>query len=204
MTETTDKLSSESKHRTDVHFGNENAEIRDYRLPLGKMYHLYIAHSKEEIEEAIRLCKNIESRFQLKCMISCRDFLVERFQQIQYMMKKCVTILLLLSPAFLKDKNSVFEMQLAVEMFCDRKFSAGIINVILQDLDGLPPSLKPYICIKAQKICDIAAKISETFCQSGITCVNPSPLPLPPQTLAHIFCYNVSKIYFYFVYKHAT
>lgn len=169
MTETADKLSSGSKHRTYVPFGNENAEIRDYRLPLGKMYHLYIAHSEEEIEEAIKLRKNIESRFQLKCMISCRDFLVggSRFQQMQHMMTKCVTILLLLSPAFLKDKNSVFEMQLAVEMFCDRKFSAGIINVILQDLDGLPPLLKPYICIKAEKICDIAAKISETFCQTG-------------------------------------
>lgn len=36
MTETVDKLSSESKHWTDVPVGNENAERHAYKLPLRK------------------------------------------------------------------------------------------------------------------------------------------------------------------------
>lgn len=170
MTESADKLSSEIKHLTDVPVGIENAERRAYRLPHGKIYHLYIAHSEEDTGRAIDICKNIESRFQLNCMISCRDFLlgVSPFDQIQNKMTKSVTILLLLSPAFLKDKKCVFEMKLAVETSGDQNFSAGIINVLLQDIDELPPLLKPYICIEAQKACDIAAKINDTFCQTGI------------------------------------
>lgn len=170
MTETAAELSSKIGHGTEIPFGNENAERRAYRLPLGKTFHLYIVHSEEEIEEAIELCKNIESRFQLTCRISGREILFgdPGFQQLQYMMSKSVTILLLLSPAFFKDINCVINMELAVEMFCDRNFSVGIINVLLQDIDELPPLLKPYICIEAQKTCDIAAKINDTFCQTGI------------------------------------
>lgn len=90
-----------------------------------------------------------------------------RVEQMQEMMMKSVGIVLLLSPAFFKDKNCVIDMALAVEMY-ERNFSAGIINVLLQDIEELPLLLKPYICIEAQKTCDIAAKINDTFCQTGI------------------------------------
>lgn len=175
MTETTDKLSSEIKHRTEVPFGNEDAEKRVYQLPLGKEYHLYIAHSEEDIEEAIKLCKDLERRFQLKCMISDRDFLVgsSRVKQMQDLMKKSVTILLLLSPAFFTDSYCVFEMELAVKISRDRNFSEGIIYVLSKDVDELPPLLKPYICIEAQKTFDTAAKINDIFCKTGI---KPNPI----------------------------
>lgn len=170
MTETTDKLSSEIKQRTDIPFGKENAEKRVYQLPLGKEYHLYIAYSEEDIEEAIELCYDLESRFQLKCMISDRDFLVgyPRVQQIQDMMKKSATILFLLSPAFLIDSCCDIVMKLAAKISCDQNFSEGIFYVLLKDVAELPPLLKPYILIEAQKTFDTAAKINDIFCKTGM------------------------------------
>lgn len=168
MTETVDKLSSESKHWTDVPVGNENAERHAYKLPLRKKYYLCIVHTYEDTGISIDICRNIERQFQLKCMISCRSFFRISEIQVRYMMMKSVGIVFLLSPAFFKDKFCVSEMELAVEISYDGFFSAGIINVLLQDIDELPLLLKPYICIEAQKTCDIAAKINDTFCQTGI------------------------------------
>lgn len=166
MTETAAKLSRKIEHRTDIPFGIENAERDVYELPYGKKYHLFIVHSNADRKEAIDLCHDLESRFNLKCIpkFLMGPSLVEEMQGI---MKKSVGIVLLLSPAFFKDNNCVFDIALAVEMN-DRNFSAGIINVLLQDIDELPPFLKPYICIEAQKTCDIAAKINDTFCKTGI------------------------------------
>lgn len=168
MTETGVKLSRKIGHRRVIHFGIENAERDVYELPYGKKYHLCIVNSKADIYEAIDLCHDLKSRFHLKCTIFSHACWVSlRDVQVKNMMSKSVGVVLLLSPAFFKDKNCVSDMVLAVEMSNDRHFSAGIINVLLQDIDDLPLLLIPYICIEAQKTCDIAAKISEAFCQIG-------------------------------------
>lgn len=169
MADTTAKLSKKIGHGTEISPATENAERGDYKRPDGKKYDLCIVHSNADRNEAFDIYKDLENRFQLKCLIFCYDTSMwfPRVHQIQDMMKKSIGAVFLLSPAFFEGSDFVFEMELALKMSCDRNFTVGIINVLSQDVGELPPLLKPFICIEAQKTCDIAAKISEAICQIG-------------------------------------
>lgn len=144
-----------------------------YELPPGKKYHLFIAHSAIDSQQALKICKELESRFLLKCMFSDRDFIPAKRidENIQQEMEKSVKVLLLLSPDFLNSHWCDMEARLAVQMSFERKFDLRIIPVLLRDLDpdnDLPPFLKPYVCIDAQKEYDCAAKIHEAFYHTGM------------------------------------
>lgn len=135
-----------------------------------KGYHLYIVYSEEDKAQAMKICRDLERQFQLKCMIPGRDsfpgFL--SIPEIRDEMEKSVMVLLFLSHAFFKDSCCVLKMKLAVEYSCYPNSSLRLINVLLQDVDKIPPSLKPYICIEAQKTSNNAAKINDSFYQTGI------------------------------------
>lgn len=144
-----------------------------YELPPGKKYHLFIAHSAIDSQQALKICKELESRFLLKCMFFDRDFMPAKRidENIQQEMEKSVKVLLLLSPDFLNSHWCDMEARLAVQMSFERKFDLRIIPVLLRDLDpdnDLPPFLKPYVCIDAQKEYDCAAKIHEAFYHTGM------------------------------------
>lgn len=135
-----------------------------------KECHLYIVHSEEDKGQAMKICNDLESRFQLKCMISDRDFFPGSLSihEILDGMEKSVMVLLFLSPAFFEDSCCVFKMKLAVDFSCYLNSCLRLINVLLQDVDEIPPSLKTYICIETQKTSDNAAKINDAFYQTGI------------------------------------
>lgn len=144
-----------------------------YELPPGKKYHLFIAHSAIDGQQALEICKELESRFLLKCMFFDRDFMPAKRidENIQQEMEKSVKVLLLLSPDFLNSHWCDMEARLAVQMSFDRNVNLRIIPVLLRDLDpdcDLPPFLKPYVCIDAQKEYDCSAKIHEAFYHTGV------------------------------------
>lgn len=75
-----------------------------YDLPPGKKYHLYISHSDEDETQALKIGRDLESRFFFRCMISGRDFLPGTWicDNIHHEMLKSVNVLLILTPSFLK------------------------------------------------------------------------------------------------------
>ncbi|XP_062594556.1 uncharacterized protein LOC134255973 [Saccostrea cucullata] len=142
-------------------------------LPSGKLYHLFIAHSAVDGDQALKICQELENRFLLKCMYYDRDFTIAKKidENIQHEMEKSVKVLLVLSPDFLCSHWCDMEARLAVQMSFDRKFSLRIIPLILHGLDtdnDLPPFLKPYVCIDARKESDVSAKIHEAYYHSGV------------------------------------
>lgn len=46
-----------------------------YELPPGKEYHLYIAHSAVDETKVIQISKDLENRFNLRCMTPVLDFI---------------------------------------------------------------------------------------------------------------------------------
>lgn len=161
---------------TDIQEDTCDEELKSpilYELPPGKKYHLFIAHSAIDGQQALKICKELESRFLLKCMFFDRDFMPAKRidENIQHEMEKSVKVLLLLSPDFLDSHWCDMEARLAVQMSFDRNFDLRIIPVLLRDLDpdnDLPPFLKPYVCIDAQKEYDCTAKIHEAFYYTGV------------------------------------
>lgn len=134
-----------------------------YELPPGKDYHLCIANSDEDSLQASAICRELESRFLLKCMLPCQhggsSFSIT--SQIGDKMSKIANVLVLLSPAFLK-----LELDYIVLMIHDSNFNSKVIPVILRDIDAgfdLPLLLRHYVCIDVQKEKDCCAKIIEAI-----------------------------------------
>lgn len=145
-----------------------------YELPPGKKYHIFIAHSTVDHQLAVDICKELERRFLLKCMLFDRDFLPAKpiDVNVQHELEKSVKVLLLLSPDFLKSQWCDMEARLAVQMCYDPNFKLKIIPVLVRGLNvdsNLPPFLKPFRYIDAQKESDCPAKINEAFYQIGNT-----------------------------------
>lgn len=118
-----------------------------YELPPGKKYHLFIAHSTVDHQLAVDICKELERRFLLKCMLFDRDFLPAKPIDVnaQHELERNVKVLLLLSPDFLKSQWCDMEARLAVQMFYDPNFKLKIIPVLVRGLNvdsNLPPFLK--------------------------------------------------------------
>lgn len=158
MEEGADDFVSEIWLRTGISpfgIGNMKRDVEMIRLPPGKNYHLYVVHSKEDTWQAVDICRQLKIRFRLKCLLSYET------RCPSYIMLRSLTIMLLLSPAFLNDVKCGFQMRLAFQLSVDQPFNLRIIKVLLQDVDELPPSLEPYSCIDAQKTCDLIAEINE-------------------------------------------
>lgn len=145
-----------------------------YELPPGKYHHLYIAHSDEDSFHALVICRELERRFQLRCMLPCRDISpgVVIISEIEYQMTISDNVLLLLSPDFLRSELCDLAVSIAVLTSYDSNFNVKIIPVILRDIDAgcdLPPLLKHYVCIDVRKENDCCAKIIEAICHTGKT-----------------------------------
>lgn len=145
-----------------------------YELPPGKYHHLYIAHSDEDRFHALVICRELEKRFQLRCMLPCRDCFpgVNTISEIEYEMTISDNVLLLLSPDFLRSELCDIAVSFAVLTSYDSNFNVKIIPVILRDIDAgcdLPPLLKHYVCIDVRKENDCCAKIIEAICHTGKT-----------------------------------
>lgn len=143
-----------------------------YELPPGKYYHLYIAHSDEDSLQASVICRELESRFLLNCMLPCRNFdpYCSVMSEMEAKMTKSANVLLLLSPAFLKSEWSDIVVDNVVLLSHDSNFNSKIIPVILRDIDAgcdLPPLLRHYVCIDVQKENDCCAKIIEAIYHTG-------------------------------------
>lgn len=168
--EMTSQQKSDSRNNTS---DEEQYNTISYELPPGKKYHLYISHSEEEAIQAMQIGRNLESRFFLRCMLSDRDFTPgERIcHNIHHEMLKSVNVLLILTPSFLKSPWCDVEARLAVQMSYDPNFTLQIIPLKLRDLDAdsdLPPFLKPFVCIDAQRESDVPAKINNTLYHIGM------------------------------------
>lgn len=143
-----------------------------YELPPGKKYHLYISHSDEDETQALKIGRDLESRFFFRCMISGRDFLPGTWicDNIHHEMLKSVNVLLILTPSFLKSLWCDVEARLAVQMSYDPNFNLQIIPLKLRDLGAdsdLPPFLKPFECIDAQRESDIPARLNNALYHIG-------------------------------------
>lgn len=166
-----------------------------YELPPGKKYHLYISHSDEDETQALKIGRDLESRFFFRCMISGRDFLpgTSICDNIHHEMLKSVNVLLILTPSFLKSLWCDVEARLAVQMSYDPNFNLQIIPLKLRDLgadSNLPPFLKPFECIDAKMESDIPAKINKELNHIGMI-----------STFYHVleFMKNYSRLYKYLV-----
>lgn len=166
-----------------------------YELPPGKKYHLYISHSDEDETQALKIGRDLESKFFFRCMISGRDFLpgTSICDNIHHEMLKSVNVLLILTPSFLKSLWCDVEARLAVQMSYDPNFNLQIIPLKLRDLvadSSLPPFLKPFECIDAKRESDLPAKINKELNHIGMI-----------STFYHVleFMKNYSRLYKYLV-----
>lgn len=166
-----------------------------YELPPGKKYHLYISHSDEDETQALKIGRDLESRFFFRCMISGRDLLpgTSICDNIHHEMLKSVNVLLILTPSFLKGLWCDVEARLAVQMSYDPNFNLHIIPLKLRDLgadSNLPPFLKPFECIDAKRESDLPAKINKELNHIGMI-----------STFYHVleFIKNYSRHYKYLV-----
>lgn len=85
-------------------------------------------------------------------------------------MLKSVNVLLILTPSFLKSLWCDVEARLAIQMSYDPNFHLQIIPLKLRDLSAdsdLPPFLKPFECIDAQRESDIPARINKALYHIG-------------------------------------
>lgn len=128
-------------------------------IPAVKHREVYISHSYADRQYAYALCKELESRFLLNCMLSGRIC----YGRI-YRMDRVNHVLLLLSPDFLRCERCDLDVKFAVTKFYDPNFNLKIIPVILRDIDwdcNLPRVLNHFVCIDAQKENDCCAKIND-------------------------------------------
>lgn len=150
--------------------GTDYFEQSLFKLPSGKKYHLFVAHSSEDGSEVKDLCNDLEKRFHLKCMNYERDFIPGKLldDNIYDEMKKSLKIFIVMSPNFLDSFTCVTEARQAFEMAHADGEHLKVIPILLRPgKKDLPPFLKSYRYIDALKEKDIALKIMETFWHSG-------------------------------------
>lgn len=134
-------------------------------IPAVKHREVYISHSYEDRQFAYALCKELESRFLLNCILSGR-ICYGRISITNYPLDRVNHVLLLLSPDFLRCTRCDLDVKFAVHKFYDQNFNLKIIPVILRDIDWdciLPRLLNHFVCIDAQKENDCCAKISDAI-----------------------------------------
>ena len=139
-------------------------------LPPGKEYHLFMSYSSEDRTDANEIRKQLEERFQLKCLYYERDFQIGKNidENITEGMKKSMKALILLSPFYLQSHYCVTEAREACKMSFTDFENLNVIPVVLTPLQKeMPPFLNSYVYIDAQKELDVAGKIYQAFNQPG-------------------------------------
>ncbi|XP_062573848.1 uncharacterized protein LOC134235713, partial [Saccostrea cucullata] len=137
-------------------------------LPPGKKYHIFISCSSEDIEEVNKICKDLEKRFFFRCMQFERDFVAGKRldDNIHSEMTKSVKVLMALSPAYIESHWCMREADVAVQLTYSNRENLKIIPVLLRPIDDMPPFLKRYRYIEAQKEEDVPAKIMDAYYHS--------------------------------------
>ncbi|XP_048770342.2 uncharacterized protein LOC125676531 [Ostrea edulis] len=140
-------------------------------LPPGKKYHVFISCSSSDIEEANKICEELEKRFFLRCMQFDRDFVPGKLlhDNIHAEMTKSVKVLMCLSPAYITSSWCMDEAHEAIQLSYSEGEKMKIIPVLLRPTEDveLPPFLKRYRYINAHKEDDVPAKIMEAYYHSG-------------------------------------
>ncbi|XP_062581634.1 uncharacterized protein LOC134243396 [Saccostrea cucullata] len=165
------ECTSDIQEETDI-FPSDSTEIQSSvrGLPPGKKYHIFTSCSSEDIEEVNKLCEELEKRFYLRCMQFERDFVAGKRldDNIHSEMTKSVKVLIALSPAYIKSHWCMREADEAVQLSYSNNEKLKIIPVLLRSIDepDMPPFLKKYRYIDAQKEEDVAAKIMDAYYHS--------------------------------------
>ncbi|XP_048768075.1 uncharacterized protein LOC125674818 isoform X3 [Ostrea edulis] len=139
-------------------------------LPPGKKYHLFVSYSSEDREAANTIRDQMERRFHLKCMDFERDFIPGKNidKNIADEMLHSVKVLLILSPFYIQSFWCVTEAREACNLSFTDVENLNVIPLLLRPLEkDLPPFLKSYVYIDAQKELDVPAKIFEAFNHPG-------------------------------------
>ncbi|XP_062617201.1 uncharacterized protein LOC134278912 isoform X2 [Saccostrea cucullata] len=142
------------------------SEQRVLPLQADKKYHLFISYSSEDRDDANEICGCMEQRFHMKCMNFERDFQPGKNidDNIADNMRKSVKVLIILSPAYLQSHWCVTEAREAAQLSFTGFSDVNVIPLLLRPLGkDLPPFLKSYVYIDAQKEIDVPAKIYEAY-----------------------------------------
>ena len=140
-------------------------------LPNGKEYHLFMSYSSEDRMDANEIRKQLEERFQLKCLYYERDFQIGKNidENITEGIQKSMKALILLSPFYLQSHYCVTEAREVCRMSFTDVENLNVIPVVLTPLQReMPPFLNSYVYIDAQKELDVAGKIYKAFNQPGM------------------------------------
>lgn len=155
-----DLFSKDTQKGTCDNATKQNSEMFN-EIPAVKHRQAYISHSYADRQYAYALCKELQSRCLLNCMLSAGS----NYERM-YRMGKVDHVLLLLSPDYLRCEWCCLEVKFPVTMFYDPNFNLKIIPVILRDIDwdcDLPRLLNHFVCIDAQKENDCCAKINDAM-----------------------------------------
>ncbi|XP_062617205.1 uncharacterized protein LOC134278913 [Saccostrea cucullata] len=152
------------------------SEQRVLPLQADKKYHLFISYNSEDRGDANKICECMEQRFHMKCMNFERDFVPGKNidDNIADNMRKSVKVLIILSPNYVQSHWCVTEAREAAQLSFTGSSDVNVIPLLLRslgkDLD-VPPFLKSYVYIDAQKEIDVPAKIYEAYLNPD--CVDP-------------------------------
>lgn len=159
------------RHEIDEHVQRE----KNLSLPPSKKYHLFISYSAEDREDANKICEHMERRFQMKCMNFERNFVPGKSidENISDEMQKSVKVLLILSPNYTQSHWCVTEAREACQLSFKDLCDVSVIPLFLRPLEKqLPPFLKSFVYIDAQKELDVPAKIYDAYLNPGNYLIN--------------------------------
>ncbi|XP_061176027.1 toll-like receptor 6 [Saccostrea echinata] len=149
---------------------DEHSELQVLPLQQDKKYHLFISYSSEDRDDANEICACMEQRFHMKCMNFERDFVPGKNidDNIADNMRKSVKVLIILSPNYLQSHWCVTEAREAAQLSFTGFSDVNVIPLLLRPLGkDLPPFLKSYVYIDAQREFDVPAKIYEAYLNPG-------------------------------------
>ncbi|XP_062617211.1 uncharacterized protein LOC134278916 [Saccostrea cucullata] len=149
---------------------DEHCELDVLPLQSDKKYHLFISYSSEDRDDANEICGCMEQRFHMKCMNFERNFVPGKNidDNIAENMRKSVKVLIILSPNYLQSHWCVTEAREAAQLSFTGFSDVNVIPLLLRPLGkDLPPFLKSYVYIDAQREIDVPAKIYEAYLNPG-------------------------------------
>ena len=163
------KVSSNSNYN-----GCDFPEIR-IPLPPGKLFHVFVSHSSDDAVEVRKLVVDLESRYDIKCLLADRDFKAGELitDNIKYGMEKSMKILFVLTPSFFAREYCQYEQHIAFEMYiANRQFC--LIPLVFKPLpfdQPLPSDFINLTYIDAQKETDLPARIYAALRYNGKLCL---------------------------------
>ena len=149
----------------------ENAppDTNNLTLPPGKSFHMFVSHSGDDSEEVWGLIRQLETRYQVRCMYADRDFQPGKdiTDNIKENIEISMKILLILTPSYLDSGYCWFEQKVAFQRSITQRQNC-LIPLILKPFEGkLPSALSNLTYIDAQKEPDLPARVYEALVSNG-------------------------------------